>query len=271
MKSNTIFITGASQGLGKSTAKLFAKKGWTVIATMRNPDNASELSQLPNVHLLELDITKPDQIKTAAAEAEQIRPVDVLFNNAGYGFAGALEGASVEQLDRLINTNFLGTILVTQAFLPHFRARKKGTVITTTSSTAYIPYPYVSVYQATKSALETWAEGLSFELNRFMVNIKTVVPGYMQTNFGHNGEFAPHQAYADDFNKYVSRLMADTASLADHPDDIARVVYEAANDGKKQIHYIAGTHATSEYEWLQKEGIDAVMDSMQKRFFDSEY
>src|SRR5690606_11650248 len=121
--SKTILITGASQGLGKATAKLFATKGWIVIATMRNPENETELSQLPNVHLLKLDISNTKQIVEAAEEAEKISPIDVLFNNAGFGFAGALEASTDEQLERLVNTNFLGTVLVTKAFLPYFRAR----------------------------------------------------------------------------------------------------------------------------------------------------
>lgn len=111
------------------------------------------------------------------AEAEKISPIDVLFNNAGYGFAGPMEAATDEQLQRLIHTNLLGTILVTKSFLPYFRARKNGIIITATSSTAYIPYPFIAVYGATKSALETWAEGMSYELDRIGVTIKTVVPG----------------------------------------------------------------------------------------------
>jgi len=266
--SKTILITGASQGLGKATAKLFATKGWIVIATMRNPENETELSQLPNVHLLKLDISNTKQIVEAAEEAEKISPIDVLFNNAGFGFAGALEASTDEQLERLVNTNFLGTVLVTKAFLPYFRARKNGIIITTTSSTAYIPYPFIAVYEATKSALETWSAGMSYELTRFNVNIKTVVPGYMKTNFGRNGEFVAHQDYQQDFTKYVEKLMAETGSLADDPEDIANIVYEAATDNKKQLRYIAGNHAATEYEWLQKDGIEVVTNTMIKRFFE---
>ena len=266
--NRTIFITGASSGLGKATAKLFASKGWTVIATMRKPENETELSQLPNIHLLKLDIGNAKQIIEVAAEAEKISPIDVLFNNAGYGFGGALEGAADEQLAQLINTNLLGTILVTKAFLPYLRQRRNGTIITTTSSTAYVPYPFIAVYQGTKAALESWTEGMSYELDRIGVSIKTVVPGYMQTNFASNGVFAAHQDYQQDFNGYVTKLMSETGSLADNPEDIATVVYEAATDNKKQLHYIAGNHATTEYKWLKKEGTEAVIDTMKKRFFE---
>lgn len=264
--SKTIFITGASQGLGKATAKLFASKEWTVIATMRNPEKETELSQLPNVRLLELDITNTEQITDVIAEAEKISPIDVLFNNAGYGFAGSLEASTEKQLERLINTNLLGTILVTKASLPYLRRRKNGTIITITSSAAYIPYPFIAVYEATKSALETWTEGMIYELDKTGVIMKTVVPGFMQTNFGGNGEVAAHPDYQEDFNKYIKNLIAETSSSADKPEDIAKVVYTAATDNKKQLHYIAGNHAKTEYEWLKKDGLDAVIEVMKKRF-----
>lgn len=265
--NKTIFITGASQGLGKSAAKLFATKGWTVIATMRNPEKETELRQFPNVQLLKLDISNPTQITEVAQAAEKISSIDVLFNNAGIGLAGPLEATSDEQLNKLINTNLLGTILVSKAFIPYFRKRNKGTIITTTSSTAYIPYPFIAVYEATKAALEHWTSSMNYELDRFGVRVKTVVPGYMQTNFGNNGDFVADPAYKEDFDKYVGVLMSEISSFSDIPEDIAEVVYEAATDNKRKINYIAGNHATKEVAWLNSAGIDAVMKSMNKRFF----
>lgn len=265
--NKTILITGASSGLGKATAKLFSSKGWTVIATMRHPENETELTQYPNIQLLKLDISNSEHIEEVVAQAEKISPIDLLFNNAAYGLMGPFEGASNEQLGKQINTNFLGTILVTKAFLPHFRKRGSGTIITVTSSTANIPYPFVAVYAATKSALETWTEGLSYELNRFGVNIKTIVPAYMQTNFGGNAEMVSHSAYEDTFNQYFRAMREDASLKRDTPELIANVVYEAATDNKNQLHYLAGDLATEEYNWLKKEGIEKTMNEMNKRFF----
>ncbi|SMC39522.1 SDR family oxidoreductase [Chryseobacterium sp. YR221] len=265
--NKTIFITGASSGLGKAAAQLFASKGWTVIAAMRHPEKETELTQLANVHLLKLDISNVRQIVQAASEAEEISPVDVLFNNAAYGLMGAFEGTTDEQLAQQINTNFLGTILVTKAFLPYFRTRKNGTIITVTSSTANIPYPFVAVYAATKSALETWTEGMSYELNGLGIGIKTILPAYMQTNFGSNAQMVTHEAYQEVFDQYITAMRGDAAAQRDTPESIANIVYEAATDGKKQLHYTAGDLASTEYTWLRKDGIDAVIDSMQKRFF----
>lgn len=86
----TIFITGASAGLGKATAKLFQSRGWNVIATMRNPEQETELKQLENITLLPLDVTDPEQIKTTTAKAISLYPIDVVFNKAGYGLMEAL-------------------------------------------------------------------------------------------------------------------------------------------------------------------------------------
>jgi short-subunit dehydrogenase len=268
--NKTIFITGASSGLGKATAKLFASQGWIVIAAMRKPEKETELVNLPNIHLLSLDISSTKQIAAVIAEAEGISPVNVVFNNAAYGLMGPFEGTTEEQLEQQINTNFLGTILVTKAFLPYLRTRKSGTIITVTSSTANIPYPFVAVYAATKAALETWAEGMSYELNEFGINIKTVVPAYMQTNFGTNAQMVSHQDYQEVFNQYITAMKADSSAKKDSPENIADVVYRAATDNRKQLHYTAGNLSTTEYEWLRKDGIEKVIYTMNKRFFEQE-
>ncbi|CAM3691494.1 SDR family oxidoreductase [Sphingobacterium prati] len=265
--SQTIFITGASSGLGKLTAKLFAEKGWTVIATMRNPEKETELSQLPNVHLLQLDVSNANQIADVVVKAEQISQVDVLFNNAGYVLAGALEGISDEQMEQQFNTNVFGTIRLTRAFLPHFRARKVGIILTTTSLGAYIPDPFMSLYAATKSALETWAEGMTYELDRQGIRIKTIIPGFMQTNFVGNAQMSFHEAYEEDWNNVLSAYAhPDASANSDNPADIAEVIYAAATDGKNQIHYFAGHDATTRYKELNLKGIDSILDTRKKLF-----
>jgi len=269
--NKTIFITGASSGLGKVTAKLFSEKGWTVIATMRNQESETELSLLPNVHLLELDISNANQITAIVAKAEQIAPIDVLFNNAGYVLAGALEATSDEQLEQQFNTNVFGTIRLTRAFLPYFRTRKTGTIITTTSLGAYIPDPFMALYSATKSALEGWTAGMSYELDRIGVSIKTIVPGFMQTNFVGNAQMIQHEAaYQEDWEKVLSAYANPNAAVsADDPSDIAEVVYEAATDEKKSLHYFAGDDAITRYKELSLQGIDSILDTRKKVFFDN--
>ena len=193
--NKTIFITGASSGIGKATAKLFAAKGWQVIATMRKPEDETELNLLSNVKLLALDVTNVAQIKDVAQQALALGPVDVVFNNAGYSLLGALEAITDEQLVRQMETNFLGVVRVTQAFIPAFRARRTGLFITTSSSAGLMAFPVSSMYDASKWALEGWSESLSFELSQFGIGIKNIEPGLVSTDIAGKSVVVSHPAY----------------------------------------------------------------------------
>ncbi|SJN45840.1 SDR family oxidoreductase [Sphingobacterium sp. JB170] len=266
--SQTIFITGASSGLGEAAVNIFAKNGWTVFATMRNPEQHTSFSKLANVHLLKLDVDDVGQIAKVVAEAERISPIDVLFNNAGYALAGPLEGMSDEQLEQQISTNFLGTLRLTRACLPGFRSRNAGIIINTTSLGAYIPNPMLAVYGATKAALESWTEGMYFELASFGIVMKTIIPGLMNTNFSQSAQLAAHPAYQDQVEKVLAAFSSAEATLsADNPVDVAAIVFEAATDNKKQLHYFAGKDATTKSAWLEQEGKDAVISATEKLFF----
>ncbi|SDI36740.1 SDR family oxidoreductase [Chryseobacterium jejuense] len=243
----TIFITGASTGLGKATAQLFQQKGWKVIATMRNPEVASDLASLENVTVLPLDVTQPEQIKAAVKQSLEFGDVDVVFNNAGYGLLGPLEALADEQIVRQLNTNLLGTIRVTQEFIPYFREKKEGMFISTTSIGGLMAFPLNSIYHATKWALEGWSESMAFELNQFGVDIKTVSPGGIKTDFvSRSLDSATSPVYEEMINSLYSGMegMMEAAST---PEQIAAVVYEAATDGKKQLRYVAGEDANALY------------------------
>ena len=265
----TIFITGASSGLGRATAKLFASKGWKVIATMRNPAKEPELDKLLGVVLLPLDVTDSAQIKRTVERVVTTGGVDVVFNNAGYGLAGPLEGLTDEQIARMVNTNLMGTILTTKAFIPHFRERRAGLFINTTSIGGLVAVPFNSVYHATKWALEGWSESMAFELNRFGIGMKTVLPGGMKTDFfTRSFDTGRHEAY----DKLVDRVMgAITAPQQmesySSPEQIAEVVYEAATDGKDQLRYVAGADAKAIYAMRQQMGDEAFRKAMDKQFF----
>ena len=161
-KQKSIFITGSSSGLGRAAAKLFASKGWKVIATMRNPNSEKELTKISGVMLMTLDTTDPQQIQSVAQQVVASGGVDVVFNNAGYGLGGPLEGLSDEQVLRMVNTNMLGPIRTTRAFIPHFREKRAGLFITTTSIGGLMSVPFNSIYHATKWALEGWSESMAF-------------------------------------------------------------------------------------------------------------
>lgn len=264
-----IFITGASSGLGKAAALLFASKGWHVLATMRKPEKETELNKKDNIELLPLDVTNTAQIKSTVEQAIATGAIDVVFNNAGYGLAGPFEGAADDQIVRQLNTNLLGVMRVTQAFLPHFREKKSGLFITTTSIGGLITLPFNSVYHATKWALEGWSESLAFELNPHGIGVKTVSPGGIATDFaGRSLDLTAHQAYDDQMQKVLSVFM-DPERQKDYstPEQIAEVVFEAATDGKNQLRYPAGEDAKAWYEQRKLVGDEAFRQGIKEMFF----
>lgn len=266
--SKTIFITGSSTGLGRATALLFASRGWKVIATLRNPAKETELGQVPGITLLPLDVTRPEQIQAAVQQALALGPVDVVFNNAGYGLAGPLEGITDAQLTAQLDTNLLGVMRTTKAFIPAFRARGAGTFITTTSIGGLVTFPLNSAYHATKWALEGWSESLAYELAPFGVRVKTVAPGGIATDFaGRSLVLAQHPAYAA-IQAKVLAAFRDPARVAQRStaEAIAAVVYEAATDGKDQVTYVAGADAKATYAQRLAVGVDAFRQGVARMF-----
>jgi NAD(P)-dependent dehydrogenase (short-subunit alcohol dehydrogenase family) len=269
MKSKSIFITGTSSGLGRATAKLFSSRGWTVIATMRNPDKETELGTLPGVVLSPLDITDQRQIEAAVARAIAMGEVDVVFNNAGYGMAGPLEGLSDEQILRMVATNLIGPIRVTKAFVPHFREKKAGLFINTTSIGGLMTVPFNSMYHATKWALEGWSESMAFELSQLGIGLKILEPGGMKTDFFTRSFDVGRHADYDVMADRVMNVITDPKRMETYstPDQIAETVYEAATDGKDQLRYLAGADAKETYAMRLQLGDEAFVRAIRQQFF----
>jgi len=260
--SKTIFITGASSGIGKATAKHFATKGWKVIATMRRPENAEELRLTPNISLLPLDVTNMQQVQDTTQRALAMGPIDVVFNNAGYTLLGALEAITDEELVQQMETNFFGVVRVTKAFIPYFRERKEGLFITTTSSAGLVGFPVSSMYDASKWALEGWSESLSFELNEFGIGIKNIEPGLVATENGASSVIASHLAYAKLLDKFLAAI--GSSNRASTAEEIAEVVYEAATDGKNTLRYVCGEDAKALYAQRLAAGDEAFRDAVRQ-------
>jgi NAD(P)-dependent dehydrogenase (short-subunit alcohol dehydrogenase family) len=259
--TKTIFITGASTGIGKATAKLFAAKGWKVMATMRKPEAEKELNLLENVTLLPLDVTDRQQIQQTTQKALAMGDIDVVFNNAGYALLGALEATTDDQLVHQMETNFLGVVRVTQAFIPYFRQKKSGLFITTGSSAGLMGFPVSSIYDASKWALEGWSESLSFELNEFGIGIKTIEPGLVATEIGAKSVIALHPAYQRLLDTFQAAITTDKVSSSEQ---IAQVVYEAATDGKNTLRYVCGEDAKALYAQRLAGGDEAFREGIKQ-------
>jgi len=239
-----------------------------VIATMRTPTKEHELARVGNIALLPLDITDAEQVLRTAAEAIALGDVDVVFNNAGYGMAGPLEGVTDDQMVRMVNTNLMGPIRVTKAFTPHFRTKRAGLFINTTSIGGLITVPFNSMYHATKWALEGWSEGMAFELGQFGIGMKIIEPGGMKTDFfTRSFDVARHPEY-DALVDRVMSAITDPKQMEAYstPEQVADVVYEAATDGKDQLRYIAGADAKATYAMRLERGDEAFRKAITQQF-----
>lgn len=257
---NTIFITGASSGIGKAAARLFASKGWNVIATMRTPENETELNQLQNVTVLQLDVTQLQQIHETVRKILDTHQVDVVFNNAGYALMGALEAVSDEEIRAQMETNFFGVVRVTKAFIPYFREKGKGLFITTGSSAGLAGFPMGSVYDASKWAIEGWSESLSYELAEFNIGIKTIEPGMVATEIMNKSPMVAHPAYDRLLNNFITAITRQ--EIMTTPEQIAEVVYGAATDGSKKLRYVCGEDAVALYRHRLEVGDEAFREGI---------
>jgi len=254
---NTIFITGASTGLGKSTAKLFQAKGWKVIATMRSPELETELNGLENLTLLPLDITNTEQVRQIVQQAISLGDIDVVFNNAGYGLIGPVESNSKEQIRSQFETNFFGTVWVIQEFIPYFRKKQGGLFINTTSLCGLTSNPQSAIYNASKWALQGLAESMSYDLAQFGIGIKNVAPGGIKTDFTKAMQVSGDKAYEATMAKMMEGFQDGTLMEFTEAELIAEVVYRAATDGEDQLTYPAGNDAVRLYAKRLAQGPEA--------------
>lgn len=263
----TIFITGASAGLGKATAKLFQSKGWNIIATMRNPEKEAELIQLENVTILPLDVTDSNQIKKTVEKVLTEFNVDVVLNNAGYGLVGPLEAFSEEQINAQIQTNLLGVIHVSRAFIPHFREKRSGTFINITSSFGLLSFPTCSIYSATKFGIDGFSEGLAYELAQFDIQVKVVAPGGMQTDFaGRSLQNGMHDAYQQLMTKVSEGYSAAEVANYTKAEEVAQLIFDAATDGLDQLRYVAGQDAIALYRERLEQGPETQVQKIKAQF-----
>jgi len=179
-----VIITGSSSGFGLKAAKDFADKGYRVFATMRNPEGKnvvkkSELEEYSNhIKVMDMDVTNDASVQDAIAGIiNQAGNVDILINNAGIMYVGVTEAYSIEQAHQQMNTNYYGIIRVTQAVLPSMRKAGKGLIINTTSVAGRVSWPFFGTYNATKFAVEGYAQALKYEVAPAGVEVVMVEPG----------------------------------------------------------------------------------------------
>ena len=240
----TVLITGCSSGFGLETAKFFLDRGWAVVATMRQPCQ-DVLSPSERLRLLALDVTDPASIEQAVTAAG---PLDVLVNNAGIGWLNALEGTPMTAAREVFETNTLGTIAMTQAVLPQMRERRAGVIVNVSSSVTLRSFPLLSVYTASKAAVNAFTESLALELESFGVRARLVLPGRApDTRFGDNARCRMTDGFPDAYGDLVQRVFAgwqETGPVT-HSSDMAEAVWRAAIDPSCPMRLPAGADAVA--------------------------
>lgn len=225
----TVWVTGASSGLGLATAKAFAQAGWLVIGGARSFHTAQEPDD-SGILRLPLDVTSPESCQAFAEKALAISGrVDALICAAAVLVLGACENTSPDEYARVMNTNFVGTTRMVQLALPHMRKQQSGRIILFSSINGLLGIPFQSAYTASKHAMEGYAECLAMETRRFGVQVCLVEPGDHRGGSDHTRLHASGEGEASAY-----RAAYESACAAIHRDESGGLLPESL--GKKVVH-----------------------------------
>lgn len=239
----TILITGASSGIGLLIANQLHKNGFTVIGTSRDPEKHK--ANLP-FKLLELDISSESSIESFSERLfSQIDTLDVLINNAGYLVRGLAEETPIELGREQFETNFWGTVKLTNQLLPFFRKQRYGKIITVGSFLGLIGLPNVAYYSASKHSLEGYFKVLRFELNNFNIKVSMVEPLAFKTNIGNNA--VPSKIKINDYDLFRKQSETFSKNLFDKapsPEPVVNTVIDIIQQKDPKFNFPVGKRAS---------------------------
>jgi NAD(P)-dependent dehydrogenase (short-subunit alcohol dehydrogenase family) len=270
--TKTVLITGTSSGYGKAIAGLFHDRGWNVVATMRRPDPSMFPTNSARLKVLRLDVTDSESINKAVAESvAAFGAIDVLVNNAGIGLASAFEATPESTIREIFETNTFGVMATCRAIIPGMRKQGRGVIVNVTSNAAIAPMmPLVSIYVASKCAIEGFTESLSNELEPFNIRARLVEPGLAPTtNFATNGGPRMQGLFPADYEAFAQSFFA---KMANYPTaycteaEVAEATFAAATEDGRRIRYPAGADSqlTSTLRWTTSE--DHYLSKMRELF-----
>ena len=239
----TVLITGASSGIGKATAEVFAAKGWNVIATSRSADKKL-FSGHKNIYVYKLDVTDKANIDTCFDKITvKFGAVDVVVNNAGYGLDGIFEEINDQQIRQQFDTNVFGLMDVTRKAIQVMKPAKSGKIIQVSSMAGLVTFPLYSIYHSSKWAVEGFSESLHYELKPFGIQLKLIEPGVIKTEFygqsRRTGKANNGLGYKAFKNK-VETSSLKAGSNGASPSKVARVILKAALSDSSKLRYAVG-------------------------------
>jgi NAD(P)-dependent dehydrogenase (short-subunit alcohol dehydrogenase family) len=239
-----VLITGASSGVGQSTAALLARRGFTVFGTSRNPSSADSM---PGVAMLPLDVRADDSVRGCVeAVVNRSGRLDALINNAGFELAGALEELSSEEATAQFETNFFGVVRMVKAALPVMRQQKRGHIINVSSLTGLTAIPFLGIYSASKFALEGYTEALRQEVKPFNIQVSLTEAGFLRTPMiGHRQVGARRMSEYDPWRQRALNAIRTSEDKAPGPEVVADTLLEIISSSSPRLRYLIGQQAKS--------------------------
>jgi NADP-dependent 3-hydroxy acid dehydrogenase YdfG len=243
--SKVWFITGASRGFGSIWADAALKRGDKVAATARSLASLNGLQEKygANVLTLELDVTKPDQVKTAVTQAyDHFGRLDIVLNNAGYSLVGTIEEANANEVRALYETNIFGTLAVIQAALPLLRQQGGGHILGVSSGLGHVTMPVIGYYCSSKWAFEAIHESLAAEVKAFGINVTIIEPGAYATEFGSQDslKFASGLDIYADFKKQFVDSLKDMER--GDPNATPQALFQIVDTENPPLRFNLGSH-----------------------------
>jgi NAD(P)-dependent dehydrogenase (short-subunit alcohol dehydrogenase family) len=255
-----VLITGTSSGFGRLTAELLARQGYRVFATMRNIQgkNAAAASALRNIaaredlrlDVDELDVTRDDSVEPCVRDIiGRSGRIDVLVNNAGFGYLGLMESFTIDQAQRIFDTNVFGALRTIRAVLPQMHKQGSGLLIQVSSGAGRIVLPAMGLYCATKFALEAITEAYRYELAAGGIDAVSIQPGAYPTDVFGNLEAGVDSAREQQYDaarEFAPRVRTTLESSKADPNEIAEAILRIVNTpaGQRQLRYRIGKGAS---------------------------
>jgi NAD(P)-dependent dehydrogenase (short-subunit alcohol dehydrogenase family) len=262
---NIWFITGSSRGFGRALTEAVLEAGHSVAATARRPEQLDDLVARygSQIRPVKLDVTSPaDAEKAVASAIEAFGGIDVLVNNAGYGFSGAFEEMTPNEFSRQIDTNFWGVVHVTRAALPVLRRQGEGHIIQITSIGGRIGVPGLSGYNAAKFAVEGFSESLAQEIKPLGLKLTIVEPGGFRTDWaGNSMAYAmPIEAYAPTVGVMRKHMETHTGHEPGDPRKGAAAILKIADQSTPPLRLPLGNDAMT----LGRRGYQQSLDELDR-------
>jgi NAD(P)-dependent dehydrogenase (short-subunit alcohol dehydrogenase family) len=243
-KDQVWFITGCSTGFGHELAKLVLARGYRLVATARDAARVRDLAHGDRALALALDVTDAAEIAAAvAAASDKFGRIDVLVNNAGYGYQAAVEEGEDKEIRDLFEANVFGLFALTRAVLPLMRAQRKGHIVNITSVGGLIGFPGSGYYSASKHAVEGWSDALKAEVEPLGIAVTCVEPGPFRTDWaGRSLRQTPVRIadYAETAGKRLAQTKGYSGSQPGDPVRAGEAIIALTQDARPPRHLVLG-------------------------------